>query len=45
MCSSDLLEAAAADGLIERLVRPEGRWWRPTERGFDFLSDLQERFL
>ncbi len=39
------LEAAAADGLIERLVRPEGRWWRPTERGFDFLSDLQERFL
>ncbi len=23
----------------------DGAWWRPTERGFDFLSDLQALFL
>jgi oxygen-independent coproporphyrinogen-3 oxidase len=35
------LQQAAAKGLIERdLVRV-----KPTERGFDFLSDLQELFL
>ena len=39
------LRAAEAEGLMQRIVRPEGAVWRPTERGFDFLSDLQERFL
>jgi len=35
------LGAAGAKGLIERVVQ---RVW-PTERGFDFLSDLQSLFL
>ena len=35
------LEAAQSKGLIVR----EGVQVRPTERGFDFLSDLQELFL
>ncbi len=35
------LDAAERKGLIERSM---GRV-RPTERGFDFLSDLQELFL
>ena len=36
------LEKAEAKGLIERSL---GGHVRPTERGFDFLSDLQELFL
>ena len=35
------LEAAERKGLIERSLTHV----RPTERGFDFLSDLQELFL
>ena len=35
------LEQAQHQGLIER----EGNLVRPTERGFDFLSDLQALFL
>jgi putative oxygen-independent coproporphyrinogen III oxidase len=35
------LHEAEAKGLIER----DGGWVRPSERGFDFLSDLQELFL
>ena len=35
------LDAAQSKGLIVR----EGGQVRPTERGFDFLSDLQELFL
>jgi len=35
------LAQAEAKGLIER----DGGWVRPTERGFDFLSDLQSLFL
>ena len=35
------LREAEAKGLVER----EGGWGRPTERGFDFLSDLQSLFL
>jgi|GEM_PF-2048869 len=35
------LQAAEAKGLIER----DFARVRPTERGFDFLSDLQELFL
>lgn len=35
------LQAAEAKGLIERDMARV----RPTERGFDFLSDLQELFL
>ena len=35
------LEAAERKGLIERDMARV----RPTERGFDFLSDLQELFL
>jgi oxygen-independent coproporphyrinogen-3 oxidase len=39
---SKALEKAEAKGLIERSL---GGHVRPTERGFDFLSDLQELFL
>ncbi|MBP7564863.1 MAG: oxygen-independent coproporphyrinogen III oxidase-like protein [Burkholderiaceae bacterium] len=35
------LDEAQARGLIER----DGAWVRPTERGLDFLSDLQSVFL
>lgn len=35
------LREAEARGLIER----DGGWVRPSERGFDFLSDLQALFL
>lgn len=35
------LKTAEKNGLIQR----EGVWVRPTERGFDFLNDLQELFL
>ncbi len=35
------LREAETKGLIER----DGGWVRPSERGFDFLSDLQELFL
>jgi oxygen-independent coproporphyrinogen-3 oxidase len=35
------LEAAERKGLLAR----DGVQVRPTERGFDFLSDLQELFL
>ncbi|WP_027014611.1 radical SAM family heme chaperone HemW [Comamonas composti] len=39
------LEQAQAKGLIERSEGAGLGWVRPTERGFDFLSDLQEMFL
>ena len=39
------VEQAVARGLLERLETPQGPLLRPTERGFDFLSDLQELFL
>jgi len=35
------LQKAEQAGWIER----EGAWVRPSARGFDFLSDLQELFL
>jgi oxygen-independent coproporphyrinogen-3 oxidase len=35
------LAQAEKDGLLQR----EAGWVKPTERGFDFLSDLQARFL
>jgi oxygen-independent coproporphyrinogen-3 oxidase len=35
------LDAAEARGLVQR----QGQQVTPTERGFDFLSDLQEMFL
>jgi oxygen-independent coproporphyrinogen-3 oxidase len=37
------LDAAEARGLIQR--QRQGQQVTPTERGFDFLSDLQEMFL
>ena len=39
------VEQAMARGLLERLETPQGPVLRPTARGFDFLSDLQELFL
>ncbi|MCA6214972.1 oxygen-independent coproporphyrinogen III oxidase-like protein [Ideonella sp. B7] len=39
------VEAAVARGLLERRDSPQGPLLRPTARGFDFLSDLQELFL
>lgn len=39
------LERALARGLLERIDTPLGSKLRPTARGFDFLSDLQEMFL
>ena len=35
------LSEAEQKGWLER----DGAWWRPTPRGFDFLSDLQQLFL
>ncbi|NDY91525.1 radical SAM family heme chaperone HemW [Ideonella livida] len=39
------VEEALARGLLEQVEGPAGRRWRPTAKGFDFLSDLQELFL
>jgi putative oxygen-independent coproporphyrinogen III oxidase len=39
------VRAAVAKGLLEEVDGPTGRLLRPTPRGFDFLSDLQEIFL
>ena len=39
------LAQAQAKGLLERYMSESGAVWRPTERGFDFLSDLQALFL
>ena len=39
------LTQAQAKGLLERQMSESGVVWRPTERGFDFLSDLQALFL
>jgi oxygen-independent coproporphyrinogen-3 oxidase len=39
------LAKAQARGLIESADSASGRRWRATDRGFDFLSDLQEMFL
>jgi putative oxygen-independent coproporphyrinogen III oxidase len=39
------LAQAQAKGLLERQMSESGVVWRPTERGFDFLSDLQALFL
>ncbi|MFD0669341.1 radical SAM family heme chaperone HemW [Ramlibacter sp. MAHUQ-53] len=39
------LEEAQAKGLVERRMGPAGDHVQPTERGFDFLSDLQSLFL
>jgi len=39
------LKIAEQRGLIERAGTPGAEWVRPTARGFDFLSDLQQLFL
>lgn len=39
------VDEAVARGLLERCDSPQGPLLRPTARGFDFLSDLQELFL
>ncbi len=39
------LEEAERRGLVARTGPPGAEWIRPTERGFDFLNDLQELFL
>jgi oxygen-independent coproporphyrinogen-3 oxidase len=39
------LKQATERGLLETVEAPTGRLIRPTERGFDFLSDLQALFL
>jgi len=39
------LDEAERKGLVERSGAPGAEWIRPTERGFDFLNDLQELFL
>jgi putative oxygen-independent coproporphyrinogen III oxidase len=39
------LTEAQAQGLLERVDEPGGLRWRPTARGFDFLSNLQGLFL
>ena len=41
LTTAKALDAAQSKGLIAR----DGGHVRPTERGFDFLSDLQELFL
>jgi putative oxygen-independent coproporphyrinogen III oxidase len=39
------LQQALGKGWVEREEGASGGWIRPTERGFDFLSDLQALFL
>ncbi|WP_423221878.1 radical SAM family heme chaperone HemW [Ideonella margarita] len=39
------LQEAQDKGLLKIVEAPMGRVWRPTARGFDFLSNLQEIFL
>jgi len=39
------LRTAESRGLLERSGLPGAEWARPTGRGFDFLSDLQQLFL
>ena len=39
------IDAALRDGLHKGWLAQDGAWLRPTERGFDFLSDLQSLFL
>ena len=39
------VQKAIATGLLESVDSPTGRVLRPTDRGFDFLSDLQGIFL
>jgi oxygen-independent coproporphyrinogen-3 oxidase len=39
------LAKAQARGLLESADSTAGRRWLATNRGFDFLSDLQEMFL
>lgn len=39
------IDAALREGVNKGWVVLDGDWVRPTERGFDFLSDLQSLFL
>ncbi len=39
------IETALREGLAKGWLAQDGVWVRPTERGFDFLSDLQSLFL
>ncbi len=39
------IDAALREGLNKGWLAQDGAWVRPTERGFDFLSDLQSLFL
>jgi oxygen-independent coproporphyrinogen-3 oxidase len=39
------VQEAVRKGLLQVLDGPQGRVLKPTERGFDFLSNLQEIFL
>ena len=40
-----VVDAALQQALERGLIEREGARWRPTARGFDFLSDLQALFL
>lgn len=39
------IDAALRQGLAKGWLEQQGAWLQPTERGFDFLSDLQSLFL
>lgn len=39
------IDVALREGLRQGWLRQDGVWVQPTERGFDFLSDLQSLFL
>jgi len=39
------IDGALRDALDKGWLTQDGVWVRPTERGFDFLSDLQSLFL
>lgn len=39
------IDVALREGLQKGWLLQDGTWVRPTERGFDFLSDLQSLFL
>lgn len=40
-----VIEPALQQALSRGLIEHDGARWRPTVRGFDFLSDLQALFL
>ena len=43
--AADILDGALHEAELQGWLARDGAWVRPTARGFDFLSDLQQLFL